>query len=380
MKLTVDFSSLKAAVKQMGAESIEFDLDNTITEINPIDTQLGDGFEVNFQAINFETGLASYEDRQVLLYIKDHSYNNKIYTVLQDGSKGNKFHIADCKTLDKMRSQGRFERYVVTNKLDGLFAVSGSDTATRELIVGETRLNVCQMCLESLNYKKFGSIPRGPQRKEFVSSFELADFFDTYSSFFKYMPTGVADRENVDYSDDWPKISRAIKEQYKHTCQQCGLKLDQHKKLLHVHHINGVKTDNSGRNLTPLCADCHRKQPHHQHMFVKHHDTQTINHLRHDQGLDTKESWRDVYKLADPGMHGVIDLLEQRQVSFPEVGEEITNNKQEVVTELELAWPLKKVGVAVDKESAIEAHKQGWKVYSMRLALKEIDQLVARLR
>ena len=58
----------------------------------------------------------------------------------------------------------------------------------------------------------------------------------------------------------------------------------------------------------------------------------------------------------------------------------IENNKQEVVAELELAWPLKKIGIAIDKPEAIAATKQGWKVYSMRHALSEIEQLAGSLR
>jgi hypothetical protein len=380
MKLSVDLSLLNHAVQRMGAEQIDFEVSNKIIPIEPIDKQLGEGLEVNFEDIEFETGLASYQGRQVLLYIKDHSYNNKIYFVLKDGSQGNRFHIADCQKLDEMRRKGRFERYVVTNKLDGQFAVSGTDNTNNQLIVGETKLNVCQFCIESLNYKKFRSMPRGSQRKTFVASFKLADFFDTYSSFFKFMPTGVANNSDAGYSKDWDSISRNVRSRFNYSCQRCGLDLQNNKRLLHVHHINGVKSDNSTSNLTPLCADCHRKQPYHQHMFIKHEETKIINHLRNEQGLNVKENWQDVYNLADPGMHGVIDLLEKYNVSLPEVGEEIQNDKQEVVAELELAWPLKKVGVAVDKISAKAATSVGWKVYSMRHALSQFEDLAQRLR
>ncbi|TPH18640.1 HNH endonuclease [Litorilituus lipolyticus] len=364
----------------MGADLIEFEVSNKVIPIEPIDKQLGEGFEVNFEDIEFETGLASYQGRQVLLYIKDHSYNNKIYGVLEDGSKGNKFHVADCEMLDRMRKKGRFDRYVVTNKLDGVFAVSGMDNRTSELIEGETKLNVCQYCLEAINYQKFASLNKGAPRRTFVQGFQLADFFDTYSSFFKFMPTGVANNSATGYSKDWDHISRKVREKFNYQCQQCGLDLSQHKRLLHVHHINGVKSDNSITNLTPLCCDCHRKQPHHQHMFIKHEETKAISQLRKTQGLNVKESWQDVYDLADPGMHGVIDLLEKYHVSLPEVGEEIKTNKQEVVAELELAWPLKKVGIAIDKPEAIAATKQGWKVYSMRHALSQIDLLASSIR
>jgi hypothetical protein len=379
MKLTFDFSELSRAVGQMGAELIDFSSSVQLNVLDPIDSLLGEGFEVPFEDIEFETGLASYEGRQVLLYIKDHSYNNKIYAVLRDGTQGNKFHIADCEMLDRMRKKGRLERYVVTNKLNGIFEISGSDNSNK-LIEGEVKLNVCQYCLDVLNYKNFSSVPRGPRRKEFVATFALAEFFDTYSSYFKFMPLGIANNRNTGYADNWPGISRKVRQNFYYKCQQCNLDLISHKNLLHVHHINGVKSDNSDSNLTPLCADCHRKQPNHRHMFVKHEETKLITHLRREQGLMVKDKWQDIYDLADPGMHGVINLLEKYKVSLPEVGEEIQNNSHEVVTELELAWPLKKVGVAIDKASAIVAGKEGWKVFSMRLALSQLEDLAGRLR
>jgi hypothetical protein len=374
MKLSVDFSALHYAVKNMGAGNIEFEISNKLVPIEPIDKQLNEGLEVNFEDIEFNTGLASYQGRQVLLFIKDHG--GRVITALEDGSKGNRFHIADCTTLDEMRKKGRFDRYVVTNDLNGQFKISGSDWKTGVLHEGETQLNVCKNCLSYLNYQGYQTKTKGP----IFQGFKLTDFFDTFSSYFKFMPTGIANVQTSHYTDDWKEVSKKVRVKFDYQCQQCRVDLKQHKSLLHVHHINGVKSDNSSSNLTPICCDCHRKQPDHQHMFIKHDETKLISHLRNSQGLNTKDSWQDIYDMADPGMHGVIDLLEKYHVSLPEVGEEVANDKQEVVAELELAWPLKKVGIAIDKPEAIEASKLGWKVYSMRLALSQMESLAQSLR
>ncbi len=380
IKLNVDLSMLEAAVRTMGAQDVEINFSSEVVPIEPLDIQLNKGIEVNFEDIEFDTGLASYQGRQVLLYIKDHSYGNKIHKVLEDGSLGNKYHVADCTKLDEMRRKGRFDRYVVTNRLDGVFDVSGTDSFTNEHIEGETKLAVCQLCLKGINYTQFTSLGSQLERKQFAKNFKLAEFFDTYSSFFKYMPSGVAEKRASYYTDDWDSISKKVREKYKYHCQQCGVDLNAHKRLLHVHHINGVKSDNSVQNLTPLCGDCHRKQPDHEHIFVKHEETKLITQLRSAQGLNVKESWKDIYDLADPGMHGVVDLLEKYHVSLPEIGEEVQNSKSEVVAELELAWPLKKIGVAINKSEAVAATKEGWKVYSMRHAISQIEQLASSLR
>lgn len=380
MKLNIDFSNLEAAVSKMGSSRVEFVIKQNYVPRDPIDIQLGDGFEVDFADIQFETGLASYEGRQVLLYIKDHHYGNKYEQAIENGKSGNRYHVADCSKLEEMRKKGRLERYVVTNKLDGIFKISRGANEYREAQEGETKLQICQFCLDAINYQGFKNISRGPKRQSFVATFDLTGFFDTYSSFFKFMPSGIADNQTESYSDDWQQISNKVKEKYLYVCQQCGVDLKSNKRLLQTHHKNGVKADNTDLNLTALCADCHRKQPLHTHMFVPHKDTQLINHLRQEQGLNSKENWRDIYQLADPGMFGVIDMLESYQLPMPEVGLEIVNALHEVVSELELAWPIKKVGVAVDKESAISATKEGWKVFSMRHALSQFEQLASSVR
>lgn len=380
MKLSIDFSGLEAAVSKMGAMEVGFEIKQNYVPREPIDIELSAGKSVNFDEINFDTGLASVEGRQVLVYIKDHSYQDSFEQAIKDGSKGKKYHVTHCSKLEDMRRKGRIDRYGVTNKLDGLFTISRDGNHFIGEPEGEAKLQVCQFCLEAINYKGFKNTPRGGKRKEFVTNFNLSDFFDTYSSFFKFMPTGMADSQNVGYSDDWQQVSNSIKEKHHYTCQQCGVDLKSNKRLLQTHHKNGVKADNTDGNLTPLCADCHRKQPLHTHLFVSHKDTQSINKLRQEQGLNAKENWRDIYQLADPGMFGVIDMLETYKLPMPEVGLEVTNEAHEVVSELELAWPMKKVGVAVDKDSAIAATKVGWKVFSMRHALTQFDDLSNRVR
>ena len=373
MKLSIDLSLLWKAVHEMGAEQVKFEISNEIKPIEPIDTELGEGFEVSLEDIDFDDGLASYQGRQVLLYIKDHG--RWVGNALENGDNGNRYHVADCGKLDEMRKKGRFDRYIVTNNLDGIFPVSGEDRETGKQINGKTELKICKLCLGHLNYKGY----KNTDKKKVFSSFNLTEFFDTYSSFFKFTPSGVADTEYAGYTKDWPDVSKTIKKRNNYICNLCGLDMSFHKRLLHVHHINGVKNDNSVSNLRVLCADCHRKQPYHRHLFVRHDDTVLINQLRNEQNVKVDSGWAGIYSLADPALHGVINQLEKHNAPIPEVGINVIDNRGNIVARLELGWAKKRIAIVISLKSAVTAEQQGWKVWSMRNSLTQLNSLIKNL-
>ncbi len=353
-KLKIDFSKLLEVIAEIADKETDFSIDLRGQPMEPIDIQLRDGLEVSLDEINYDYGLLSHQGRQILLYIKDQG--GKIQDALEDGSVGKKYHVADCRTLVEMRQKNRFDRYVVTNSLSGDFKVSGVVWRTQKHLEGTTRLSVCKNCLQKLNYKGYNV---GGKKTDIFNSFSMNGFFKTYSSHFKYLPRQT-ENDEVQYTEDWPLISGRVRAERKFKCEQCEVDLKEYKHLLHTHHKNGVKSDNRNENLIVLCADCHRKQDLHGHMFVTHDIMQQINSLRRQQSIGTARQWNEALEFADPSVEGLLLQCKAGNITAPEVGYDVTGSDGAVVTSLELAWPEKKIGVAVSEEERSGCNGTGW--------------------
>lgn len=378
MTIRVDFSGLEAAARKMGAEPVKFSLSGERTALERIDIELEAGLEIpDLSDVGTGTGLLSYKGRQILLYIPDHG--SRVSDVLELPENGNKFHVADCSKLKEMRNFGRFDRYVVTNDLSGVFPIYGQDRFTRKGIEGEAALRVCKLCLRHLNYRGYRA---GGRRYEIFQSFTIEGFFKDFSSFFRYLPRNRAQRESASsgYVDGWKKISENLRNKAGYRCQNCAVKLDQRPDLLHVHHINGVKTDNSYSNLKALCVACHKLEPMHQHLFVPHEHQKIITRLRKEQHLVDSPNWSEVFELADTGLHGVLHICRRFGAAIPEVGQDVMNSNDEVAGTLDLAWPVVGVGIAISESDRGAASDADWEVWSMGEIMEDEDGFLNSVR
>lgn len=292
MKLDVGFSELDEQRKKLGAPLPEWNSKSEpLTAREQLLRELSDGIEINLDDVSpGPGGLLVYQGEQIVLYIKD--TRSTLWTLENQPEKSRRFHIAECKTLETMRQAGRFERYVVANRMDDKFRVDWLDDETGETGETDAALKVCKNCLKQLNYRGYDTtedrlIFSGGQRQTKGSiweSFSMSEFLMDYSTFFTSKPTRTADSALINrYVPQWAKISENLRRQKEWICEGCGVDLSKAPNLLHAHHRNGVKTDNKDANLEVLCGLCHSEQPMHSHMTIPASDKLKILKFRSAQ-------------------------------------------------------------------------------------------------
>lgn len=373
MKLEVDLSALWANVRRMGDFDSPFELTaGTVSGVD-IDRDLSSrkGLDISIDDLSLDNGLLSFEGRQVLLFIPDHG--TSIDDVVDGQKEGRKFHVSDCVTLDMMRNKNRFDRYKATYNTSGSFEIFGTSYSNGNDYTAEVKLHVCKNCLKYLNYKGYGS-GGGLPKKQIYGEFDIGEFLSEYSTLFRNMPNRSDMVDLGGYSDDWGEVSARYRESVRYTCESCRVNLSEFHGLLHTHHINGNKRQNTSANLMALCIDCHRKQPHHDYMRVSFADMTTLTELRREQRLISGlKSWTAIRAMADKTLDGLLRYYERNRMPFPEVGHQLIGKNSEVIAELELAWPKNRKGIAISEDALVAARRAGWTVMTVGEALRSMN-------
>ena len=279
MKLNLDFADLQQLARKMGAMTSKWNIEDVhLSPRAKAYQELEKGKEIALEELEAGPGkLLSYNGEQVLLYIKDTRSSKD--TLIHAPEESRRFHVAECRTLNEMRAKGRFERYVVTTRSDGLFLVDYLERETNERGEIEAGLKVCKYCLGEINYELYNF--KKVEQNRIWSEFLIASFLKEYSTFFSKLPGRKDTNAPIDrYVKDWARISRDFRSTRGWICENCGVDLSSNRRLLHTHHISGVKTDNSPKNLKALCAICHSEEPAHSHLNITDSERKAIKSAR----------------------------------------------------------------------------------------------------
>lgn len=283
MRLDVSFRGLDAHRQRMGAPLRQWEAkiglepvvdltyiphEREIADLSVL--QVGDGDTI------------LHDGHRVFLYIRVFNVNADTFEdACNEPDSLRKFHIVWCRTLEQMKAEGRFERYVASDRVDEPFGVA-LRTRTGTWACGDTELYVCQNCLNHTNWEGFKETTR-KRKAEIVRGFSRRRFLETEHTRFAELPPAT-DRAPpaMGYAADWADRSRAYRESVSYRCEDCSVDCSDNRSLLDTHHQNGVTTDNRISNLRALCKTCHA-QRHPNWYQVSTHDRQTLDALRAEQ-------------------------------------------------------------------------------------------------
>lgn len=174
--------------------------------------------------------------------------------LMEDPDKGwHKFHVLWCSSVEQWRSRLR-----KTNRDDGRFTYPlfwrDRTEYKPELRDGGRSLLLCRNCSKMLKSLSINADVHAFDVRGFLSQRQLGSSFDglSFTSDFDLVP-------NV-YADDWGRISSGFKSMRNWTCERCFIDLASVPKLLHAHHRDHHKANNSVFNLQALCIKCHAEE------------------------------------------------------------------------------------------------------------------------
>ena len=271
MELNNSFDGLERLRKRIGASEKTLSFDMAIAPLSDIERRLKtEGILVDREDIQSVGPYLTYRGEHLaILYILNSNSSSFALENNDPGKSTPKFHLTWCRTLEDMTQKGRFARYVLSRTESNLFRVEAHERDPDEIkrlgkrhMLEGIRLFPCQNCLNDLEYKGFELKQKKTTRMDQVHDFLIKTFLqenDGNLTVMKHLPKTLAQNaKSGGYTQDFPEISRRLREEHNWTCTECGIDMTDKKEGLHTHHINGVKHDNLQSNLKVLCALCHK--------------------------------------------------------------------------------------------------------------------------
>lgn len=235
----------------------------------------GEGKEIDIQTEVCEHSdhTLVHEGNRIVVYIRDIASYSGEYSLP-------KFHVAYCSTYQQMVENHRKRRYIGIQPNENLFKVN---IVNGRAVIDSflSPLSVCKNCLAKLCWDGYHNNLAQGKRDTLVNDFTFERFFEKY-------PRSVFDEKdhspqtgglNV-YPKNWDEISKSYRESKCWICEKCNVNLSSHRRLLHVHHKDGDKTNCSFSNLEALCVECHTKESYHGHMKNNPGTREDINLVR----------------------------------------------------------------------------------------------------
>lgn len=263
-EIDVELNKLRAA---MNANLREYTPAPTIgaLTLEEVERLSGEGIEIPLDEVRvLNDGTHYYKGRRVIVYIRD---------VAEYGGRTSspKFHLAMCDTLTRMIEEGRYKkRYVVATRDDGKFSIQR--ISGERIVKSDEVLDVCQHCLDELNYRSFSLRMDSVRRSNAVRNFSVKGFFEEFGKSCVWAtPTfdSISAPSNI-YSPQFYRLAKEIKQKRGYKCENIGCQINLsergNQRFLHAHHIDGDKSDNHPKNIKLLCIRCHSNEFAHSHV------------------------------------------------------------------------------------------------------------------
>ena len=316
----------------------------------------------NLDGVIKDLGPLQADGYGVVLYIKDHG--SRIDEVIDDPAEGRKVHLAYCKTLEHMEKSQKFERYRLKREPNGQFLISGLSNQT-EILEQEVPLSVCKNCLKQLNYRGYRDLSFiGDARDLATRDFDYEAFFENYSSFFPKLPS-KDEKSPVDYASGQREVFTVARKRAGNCCEKCGVDLTTLPSLLHTHCSGGVEDEKSADNLRVLCANCLRRQPNHDPVYLSRRDDQVLHEARKRQDSSSLIEL-PIEDLIDTAWKEPLKIFQKRYGGRVEPYLDLADANNTVICNLTLAFMDRKVGLLprYSDEESKRAREVGWRLYT----------------